>query len=303
MLRCCQARQQSRPGATSAAGPARTADIGVRGSILVAGLAGCANAAITHPLWGASLQMQNNYKSGDPELIKQSVVQILRQRYRVGGVRELWKGLPAALLMVVNPTVQFLLYEWLTARLLESRRGRAAAAAAAPTCPASTKGASASRSGLRPRKFDLAQLPVPLPVTLAAPMTIVAVLGSGVLVVVLLALCSAALSPMDAFLLSALAKLGATLVTYPMLLIKSRLQASSAATASEARYRGVLHAVLSIVRLEGWAGLFKGMQCPDLLAAHTQVKMVQTVLAAALLMSIKEQVYRTTRVLLLGVRK
>ncbi|GFH08213.1 uncharacterized protein HaLaN_03143 [Haematococcus lacustris] len=124
-------------------------------------------------------------------------------------------------------------------------------------------------------------------------MSIVAVLGAGVLVVVLLALCSAALSPMDAFLLSALAKLGATLVTYPMLLIKSRLQASSAATASEARYRGVLHAVLSIVRLEGWAGLFKGMQ----------VKMVQTVLAAALLMSIKEQVYRTTRVLLLGVRK
>ncbi len=35
------------------------------------------------------------------------------------------------------------------------------------------------------------------------------------------------LSPLDAFVLSALAKLGATLVTYPMLLVKSRLQVSN----------------------------------------------------------------------------
>lgn len=33
-----------------------------------------------------------------------------------------------------------------------------------------------------------------------------------------------ALSTLDVFLLTALAKLGATLVTYPMLLVKSRLQ-------------------------------------------------------------------------------
>ncbi len=83
------------------------------------------------------------------------------------------------------------------------------------------------------------------------------------------------------------------------------MQAASASTADEARYSGtqsvteglrllrshvgfvagVRDAVQRIVRAEGVTGLFKGMQ----------VKMFQTVLGAALMMAVKEQVYGSTR--------
>ncbi len=58
-------------------------------------------------------------------------------------------------------------------------------------------------------------------------------------------------SPGDVFWLSALAKLGATVVTYPLLLVKARLMSSGKHTSEERRYTGTLDALERIWKTEG----------------------------------------------------
>ena len=55
------------------------------------------------------------------------------------------------------------------------------------------------------------------------------------------------------FFLSAAAKLGATVVTYPLLLVKARLQSAGKHTSSDRRYSGTLDAIERIYRTEGGA--------------------------------------------------
>lgn len=133
--------------------------------------------------------------------------------------------------MVINPTIQYVLYESMAARLRDLRRPAAKAA------------------GLKPR-----------------------------------------VGPLDVFLLSALAKVGATLCTYPMLVVKSRMQAVNRHTEGELRYEGVVDAVRKMARTEGMGGFYRGMQ----------VKLAQTVVAAALMMMLKEEIYEWTRAALLA---
>ncbi|KAG2434409.1 hypothetical protein HYH02_012421 [Chlamydomonas schloesseri] len=230
--------------AATAAAASRSEAIGVAGSLVVAGLAGCGNVLVTTPVWVVATQLQALQRHPDPAVRQRSAWQVTAQVYKEGGLAGFWKGVLPSLVMVANPTLQYILYEWLTARLLEMRT--AAAAASGGSRPGGKGGHPRGRPG--PPK----------------------------------------LSTGDVFLLTALAKLGATLVTYPMLLIKSRLQAMNSSTAREARYSGVLDAVVAILRREGLAAFFKGMR----------LKMLQTVLAAALLMAIKEQVYLSTKALI-----
>lgn len=53
------------------------------------------------------------------------------------------------------------------------------------------------------------------------------------------------------FLLSAAAKLGATVVTYPLLLVKARLQSAGKHTADDRRYTGTADAIERIWKTEG----------------------------------------------------
>ncbi|KAL6645115.1 hypothetical protein ACP70R_016723 [Stipagrostis hirtigluma subsp. patula] len=87
----------------------------------------------------------------------------IREVYRESGIRGFWKGLVPTLIMVCNPSIQFMIYETLAKRLQLKRSGKQL-----------------------PRKN---------------------------------------LTAMEVFLLGAIAKLGATVVTYPLLVVKSRLQA------------------------------------------------------------------------------
>ncbi|GLI67069.1 hypothetical protein VaNZ11_011263 [Volvox africanus] len=217
------------------ANDSRSEAIGVAGSLVVAGLAGCGNVLATTPVWVVATQMQALQRQPTAEQRDRTAWQIAVQLYKEGGAGGFWKGLLPGLVMVANPTLQYIFYEWLTAKLLQLRRGYTS------TSKAQGKPSSSPR------------------------------LGTG-----------------DVFVLTALAKLGATLVTYPMLLIKSRLQAINSSTAHEARYSGVLDAMVAILRREGLPAFFKGMR----------LKMYQTVLAAALLMAIKEQVYQHTKTVL-----
>jgi len=53
------------------------------------------------------------------------------------------------------------------------------------------------------------------------------------------------------FLIGALAKMGATLVTYPLLLIKSRLMSASASTRADLKYSGTVDALVRIYKADG----------------------------------------------------
>lgn len=67
------------------------------------------------------------------------------------------------------------------------------------------------------------------------------------------------------------------------------MQAMNRLTEKEAQYLGVMDAALKILKNEGMLGFFKGLR----------IKLIQTVLTAALLMSIKEKVFQGTKHLLL----
>ena len=92
------------------------------------------------------------------------------------------------------------------------------------------------------------------------------------------------LSPLETFSQGALAKVGATLITYPVQLIKSRMQAERRTKGAEG-YASIPDAIRTIVATEGVGGLYKGMD----------TKMVQSVIAAALLFSTKEQTVNLVR--------
>jgi adenine nucleotide transporter 17 len=203
----------------------RLADIGVLGSTVVASLAGCGNVLITTPAWVIAMQMIAKEKSPVKAEREMDLKQVARKIYSEGGLVGLWRGLVPSLVMVLNPTIQFVLYERLVARLLTLRGGG--------------KGSKKT-------------------------------LGAG-----------------DVFLLTAVAKLGSTLVTYPLLLIKSRLQAASKSD-TVTQYTGVTHALRMILREEGFQGLFKGLR----------MKIVQTILTAALLMTLKEKTFKSLKSLI-----
>jgi len=86
------------------------------------------------------------------------------------------------------------------------------------------------------------------------------------------------LSATDAFLVGAVAKLVATLVTFPYLLVKSRLQANG--TRGVIKYAGFTDAVTKIFAADGVLGFYKGITS----------KVVQTVLGAAFMFWAKEKV-------------
>ncbi|KAF5829311.1 mitochondrial carrier domain-containing protein [Dunaliella salina] len=203
--------------------------LSVFGSTAVASFAGCINVLATNPIWIIATQLMALQKSPNPADRTKGAWDVAVDLYNQGGVGTFWQGVMPAIVMVSNPTIQYILYEWLTTKMVSFRRL-----------------ASTPSSHTRVQKGS-------------AP--------------------SLLLGGLDVFMLSAVAKLGATLATYPLLVIKSRLQAANASTAAEARYSGVLDALIRILGTEGVAGLFKGLRA----------KLLQTVLGAAILMFVKEK--------------
>ncbi|CAM6094665.1 unnamed protein product [Calypogeia fissa] len=92
----------------------------------------------------------------------------------------------------------------------------------------------------------------------------------------------------EVFTLGAIAKLGATVVTYPLLVVKSRLQAKQSRVGDTSQqYAGTLDVIVKMVRYEGLLGFYKGMS----------TKIVQSVVAAAVLFMIKEELVKGARAL------
>ena len=92
------------------------------------------------------------------------------------------------------------------------------------------------------------------------------------------AMSSLKLTAWEVFLAASFAKMGATVLTYPVLLVKTRLQASEKKGA--ASYDGAFDALRRIAREEGVHAFYRGMG----------TKMTQTVFAAALMFVTKEEI-------------
>ncbi|KAK2637295.1 hypothetical protein Ddye_032087 [Dipteronia dyeriana] len=94
---------------------------------------------------------------------------------------------------------------------------------------------------------------------------------------------------LEVFLLEDLAKLGATVVTYPLLVVKARLQAKQVTSGHKKHnYESTLDAFLKMIQLEEFYDFYKGMS----------TKIVQSVLIAAVLFMIKEELVNGARSLL-----
>uniref|UniRef100_A0A5B7A9N9 Putative peroxisomal nicotinamide adenine dinucleotide carrier isoform X1 n=1 Tax=Davidia involucrata TaxID=16924 RepID=A0A5B7A9N9_DAVIN len=217
--------------------------VGMFSSLVVASLSGCVNVLLTIPIWVVVTRMQTHTKKPQPSHTKSiapeesilSAVEpppygtshVIQEVYNEAGVWGFWKGVFPTLIMVSNPSIQFMLYETLLKKLKEKR--------------------ASSKKG-----------------------------SNGV-------------TALEIFLLGAVAKLGATVVTYPLLVVKSRLQAKQV-TGGDKRhhYKGTFDAIMKMIRHEGFYGFYKGMS----------TKIVQSVLAAAVLFMVKEELVKSARWLL-----
>ncbi|KAG0203487.1 hypothetical protein BGX28_004240 [Mortierella sp. GBA30] len=104
------------------------------------------------------------------------------------------------------------------------------------------------------------------------------------------------LTGFDFFLLGAISKLAATSITYPYIVVKSRMQLKQSDDAKE-RYSSVMDGFRKIIKYEGVAGLYKGISS----------KIVQSILTASFLFmaqaSLVEYVARLLTVLGMRAQK
>lgn len=200
-------------------------------SLIIASLAGMANVLLTNPIWIVATRMQtyrnNSLVKGrekDPKLKEGRVIEsckapstlsIIASIYHDYGIRGFWNGVRASLIMVINPTIQYAIYEWLMAARLAKKK--------------------------RP-------------------------------------------SSLQVFLTSAVAKAGATILTYPMLTVKTRMM-SARKHDTDLQYSGVFDAVAQIMNREGLRGYYRGMS----------TKITQSILGAAILLVCKEKITDITR--------
>lgn len=177
------------------------------------------------------------------------------------GIAGFWKGLLPSMILLVNPAVQYMLFEKIQALLKFWKAHRltkaAKAAAERATAPAEAEGDKKSEllarrcsAGSDDARGSVANGSSPVK-----------------------------LSPGEIFLAGALAKIGATVVTYPLIVVKARMQVSPSSTAAEGGDSSTWAIIAATARNEGLGGFFKGLHA----------KILQTALNAALMLMLKDQ--------------
>ncbi|EXB56229.1 hypothetical protein L484_024766 [Morus notabilis] len=230
--------------------------LGMFSWLLVAALAGSLNVLLTNPIWVLVTRMQTHtqaerkimeerkgalLKEASESSFNSSVLQhklaeldslkprpygtlrAAQEVYAEAGIAGFWKGIIPTLIMVCNPSIQFMIYE-------------------------------SSLKHLKARRAARKQ-------------------GQG----------SNNPAALEVFLLGALAKLGATISTYPLLVVKSRLQAKQEIGGNiSLRYSGTIDAIIKMIQYEGLTSFYKGMS----------TKIVQSVFAASVLFMVKEEILK-----------
>ncbi|KAI0284873.1 mitochondrial carrier [Russula brevipes] len=195
-------------------------------SVLAGLIAGSATSVISNPVWVIQTAQTVSGMDGvsaetsTPPMKRLGLLATATRLLRTDGPAAFFRGLGPALVLVVNPVLQYTVFEQLKNALVRRRR-------------------MAGRVG-------------------------------------------ALLTDWDFFLLGAVSKLVATGLTYPYIVVKSRLQAGHAAAA---RYRSGLHGIRTIIANEGIGGIYKG----------AGPKLLQSVLTAAILFASQRRIYELTK--------
>lgn len=204
--------------------------LSVAESMLNGLIAGSATSIISNPIWVLNTRQTVRTiapSSTDPsakEVVvkKLGIIETAKNIIQKDGVGALWAGIGPALILVINPIIQYTAFEQLKNFIMQRRTAKLRATG-------STRAAS--------------------------------------------------LSDWDYFVLGALSKLIATTMTYPYIVVKSRLQAG------RAQYPSAWAGVQAIIGKEGIEGLYKGIGS----------KLVQSVLTAAILFAGQKRVYEVTK--------
>mmetsp|Transcript_9609 Transcript_9609/g.23829 ORF Transcript_9609/g.23829 Transcript_9609/m.23829 type:complete len:430 (-) Transcript_9609:780-2069(-) len=302
------------PAPASSGGSTKNKDIGVLSSLLVAALAGAGNQLITMPASVVATRMQAQQKlvvEGRAERASASAGAVISRIHQESGVGGFWAGLLPSMVLVSNPAIQYMLYEqflralrkWKAQRAATASAAEAAASAPAPAPTPCSQCMGAKRAAPARKATDGPELTSASAAAAGADKASEVAGacsrescskcgGSGVVTVAAPVAASAQpqapvkLTPLEIFLASAAAKVGATIATYWLVVVKSRMQA--AGKGGDFQYKGTWDALSTIWRDEGLGGFFKGLRS----------KILQTALNAALMLMLKEQVYSATRQLL-----
>lgn len=95
----------------------RTQRLNTAESMLVGSIAGSVNAVIANPLWVANTRMTVDKSD-------RGVLATIANISKTEGLSALFSGLKPALVLVINPIIQYTVYEQLKNRVLESRQKR-----------------------------------------------------------------------------------------------------------------------------------------------------------------------------------
>jgi len=168
-------------------------------SLLTGFIAGCVTQICTLPLNTLHTRLQGHMRPSQGSRAP-TTLEMIQVIYKENGLAGFWAGLHSALVLAINPSITFLLFEQMK------------------------------------RKLE----------------TVVK------------------LNTFHIFIIGALAKVGATIVTFPLVLAKTRLQSITKRDRELGRaYTGLLDFVVQTWKLEGPVGLFKGMRAKCLQVALT----------------------------------
>ena len=189
-------------------------------TMIAGAIAGSATVLITNPIWVVNTRMTTRQKheegstlpGGGEKAAKKapSTIGTLLSLIKDEGAGSLFAGVWPALVLVINPILQYTIFEQLK-NVLEKRRR---------------------------------------------------------------------VTPTDAFFIGAFGKLMATSITYPYITVKSRAHVAKKDRPQE----GMLQSLNSIIKNEGWSGLYSGIG----------PKVTQSVLTAAFLFAFKDVLYEMT---------
>jgi len=225
-------------------------------NIVVAALSGVINITLTSPIWVINLRMTlqsnkpqegDNGKNYNYKGIVDAFVRIAREE----GIKGLYRGYLASVVLVSNPVIQFVLYDQIMTRLGNYRLAKLMRATAAVRAVSAAVGSGAGSTSAATEA-----------VSTTDPRSLV---GSG-----------------ETFFISAFAKLIATIVTYPYLVVKSRQQADRG---DMDKAPSMLATMANMLRKEGLSAFYSGLDA----------KMYQTVTNAAISLMIYERVVRIVR--------
>lgn len=197
---------------------ARLSELSVAGNMGVGFVAGALTAVVTNPIWTVNTRMMTSAKKGENT---GGFLSVLGEVWQAEGVAGLMRGIGPALILVINPTIQYMVYSKCREYWLAAKKARGSK--------------SPGTSGL------------------------------------------------EVFVLGAIAKIAATLVTYPYILVKSNLQAGKT-DAAGGRRTSANDVIQRILREEGPSGFYKGLRS----------KILQSVLMASFLFLFQDKLLRYT---------